>query len=221
MSKESDALEIYQELKFLGPQDSFGTFEKALVANLVPPWRRAVETERDLKAVQVDALVFELMGNALATTTAKVFLSRREFGYEVTNIVPNFGSLTRAAYNTVLSLFLETVARPAAVHAGFDIDLGEANLKLEDWLPPQSAELLRRFSNSANKSTGASHPLDGRRWRDFLFGVHAERGFRNDGENLLRWLMEVERWPEEQAWDLATQYDFALELLAEYDRRKR
>ena len=118
MSKESDALEIYQELKFLGPQDSFGTFEKALVANLVPPWRRAVETERDLKAVQVDALVFELMGNALATTTAKVFLSRREFGYEVTNIVPNFGSLTRAAYNTVLSLFLETVARPAAVHAG-------------------------------------------------------------------------------------------------------
>jgi hypothetical protein len=36
----------------------------------------------------------------------------------------------------------------------------------------------------------------------------------------VRWLTEVEQWSGEKAHDLAGEYEFALDLLDEYDRNR-
>ena len=91
--------------------------------------------------------------------------------------------------------------------------------ELDDWLPRAAADALRRFSSLANKATGSSHPSDRERWFAFLIAAHCDRGSLNAGR-LERWLIESERWPIESAQGLAVEYELALDLLEEYDRKK-
>jgi hypothetical protein len=61
--------------------------------------------------------------------------------------------------------------------------------------------------------------MDRGRWFAFLFAAHRSRG-SFDTHRLMRWLTEVEGWPDEQAQDLALQYEFALDLLDKYERNR-
>jgi hypothetical protein len=76
---------------------------------------------------------------------------------------------------------------------------------------------LRRFSRSANKSTGAAHPWTGARWYAFIIATH-HTSKRLDTDQLVRWLVEVEHWSEDIAHELAIDYEFALGLLEQYDQ---
>ena len=101
--------------------------------------------------------------------------------------------------------------------AGFEIEVTSNRQSLDDWLSVEAAAALRRFSVLANKSTGSSHPSDRERWVAFLIKAHQdERSFNSD--LLMRWLVEVEGWPEEVADKLASQYEFGLDLLDQYDQ---
>src|SRR3546814_8731568 len=72
--------------------------------------------------------------------------------------------------------------------------------------------LFRSFSAAANKATGASHPLDQRRWFDFIISAH--RSGKDIGtDRLARWLHEVEGWDEDSAHRLAGEYERCKELL--------
>ena len=73
---------------------------------------------------------------------------------------------------------------------------------------------LKSFSNNANMST--LHPLDSERWRKFLLLAHKDK-VDLDAQILTRWLVEEWRWPEDRAFDLAVEYEFARELLDDYD----
>jgi hypothetical protein len=53
-----------------------------------------------------------------------------------------------------------------------------------------------------------------RRDRLFTFLIRAHK----DAARLARWLIEVEDWPDNKAHALDIEYEFALDLLAEYDR---
>jgi hypothetical protein len=85
-----------------------------------------------------------------------------------------------------------------------------------DWMSEKSAKLLSKFSSCANKSTGASHPMDEERWLDFILEAYKDQ--RDAGSYLSRWLIEAERWPEDVAYDLLLQYEFAMHLLARVHR---
>jgi hypothetical protein len=91
---------------------------------------------------------------------------------------------------------------------------------LEDWMSGATAEKLRQFSETPNKSTGASHPNDRERWNDFVLSAHREQS-RLDPSTLQHWLMEAEDWPPEVAEQLAIEYAYGRELLtfAEGGRR--
>ena len=107
---------------------------------------------------------------------------------------------------------------PVAPRFGYRIDATEACQNLEDWTSAEAAQKLRVFSAAANKSTGVSHPMDQRRWFDFVIAVHESR--KTIGTDLLiRWLHEIEGWDEESAHELAGQYETALSLLQRYDER--
>jgi len=129
------------------------------------------------------------------------------------------GALNYSAYNRILRDFVDRLANPAASAAGFRVETSRATQSILDWLKPDTAQLLARFSACANKSTGASHPLDQERWIAFLISAH-QHGADMDAGQLARWLVEGEHWPEEEAGELALQYEFSGSLLRTYDGTK-
>lgn len=216
------SLEVFQDLFLRGPSEERGKLRDALINEAAPPWRHASDKEADISLHATDdddVLVFERSeGDGLAA--AGLVLWSTADGYKITNIVPlEVNSLSYSAYNAILQDFGSRLARPAAIATGFQIETSAAHESINDWLAPSSAEALRRFSTLANKSTGAAHPLDKERWLAFLIDVY-RRTPAFDADRLVRWLIEVERWPEGTAHDLAIQYEFAIELLEHYDRTR-
>jgi hypothetical protein len=141
---------------------------------------------------------------------------------EVTNIISERKlELSRAEYNALLEDFHRHVAAPAADGSGgrIRLELSSETVRLEEVVPPAVVDKLRRFSASANKSSAAGHPNDLMRWVDFLTEAHRH----GDGlsPRLLRlWLVEEENWPADAASQLVSEYEFAHELLATYDRKR-
>lgn len=135
-------------------------------------------------------------------------------GYDVPNITPaELQQLTVSQYNAILMEFAEMVAQPAARRCGFQVTSTSSRQSLEDWLTTEAAEALRRFSAAANKSSSASHPMDERRWFDFIIAVH-HTGGTIGSDRLFRWLHEAEGWGEEEAHQLAGEFERSLALLA-------
>ena len=62
--------------------------------------------------------------------------------------------------------------------------------------------------------------MDRDRWFEFLIDVHGNDE-RLDTGRLGRWLIEVEGWSDDMANELVIEYEFALGLLFEYDKRQR
>ncbi|MCB9947252.1 MAG: hypothetical protein H6842_05405 [Rhodospirillaceae bacterium] len=165
----------------------------------------------------VDLIVFERDESEGVEAVALVLWQRDE-GFEVTNIVPReIGDLGEHRYNIALRDFVRHVAEPAAERVRFKIEVSPSAQGLDDWLPREAANALRHFSAAANKATGSAHPMDRSRWLAFLVIAHRDRGDLTS-DRLIRWLTEVERWPEDKAHELAADYEFGLDLLDEYNR---
>ena len=209
-------LEVFQDLYFYGPANKRRALRRALLGRVVLPWRRAEEKEKQLSrsaGEDTDILAFQReAGDGLAAAT--LFLWSRPDGYKVSNIVPlEVGDLGYTRYNAILHDFQQRIAEPAAQQVGFQVKTTPACQSLEDWLSPKAARALQLFSRAANKSTGSSHPLDRERWFQFLIEAHlANRPL--DTRTLARWLAKVEGWDDENANELAIEYEFGLELLS-------
>lgn len=220
MKEKYDAkLDIFQDLILRLPVDRRSKAREALISSAAPPWAHAKDREHlvHVHSPDEDIIAFErAAGDGI--DAAGLVLWSRDDGYEVVNIVPLEASeLGPVRYNRVLQDFLVKVAVPAASVAGFVVEPGPAAQGLGDWLSEDAAAALRRFSVTANKSTGSSHPSDQRRWFSFLIAVHNKPGSL-DTSRLIRWLCEVEGWSSDKAHDLAIEYEFGLALLDEYDR---
>lgn len=215
----TEAIEVFQDMSLVGDVAHRPILREALIAAAAAPWhadlRRSEQVARDSTGSQ-DVLLFRC--DATAThPAAGLTLWGNEQGYYVPNIVPlEIGKLSYAHYNAILLEFVDRIARPVAARHGFEIVLSAPNQAIEDWLSPDAAVKLKRFSALANKSTGASHPLDGRRWFDFIVAVH-RTGDDLGPDRLARWLCEVEDWDEDTAHRLAGDFENALSLLKHYD----
>jgi hypothetical protein len=146
---------------------------------------------------------------------AMLVLVQKDAGlFYVSNIIPSDRhKLSRAEYNDVLEDFYRRVFEPYATKVGLEHRLTGAETGLEDWMSSETAEKLRRFSHSANKSTGSSHQNDRARWNEFILAAHREQS-KLDPPTLRRWLAESEGWPPEVAEQLAIEYESGRELLA-------
>ena len=205
-----------------GPVERRHAFRQALIERAVSPWRHAQAREAELSGHagrDAEMIAFEREARDDIDAVGLVLWSRGE-EFEVCNIVPlKVLELGRHRYNAALEDFVRQVAAPAADEVGYTLELTAGQAKLDDWLAPDVAETLRGFSDSANKATGSSHPMDRERWFAFLLAAHRNPG-NLDADRLGRWLVEVERWPDEKAQDLVVQYEFGLKLLDEYDHNR-
>jgi hypothetical protein len=146
---------------------------------------------------------------------AMLILAQKDpHSFYVSNIVPlERHQLEHADYNAVLEDFYEHVFKPYADKAGLAHTLTAPEADLERWMDAPTAELLRTFSECANKGTGVSHPDDRTRWNAFMLSAH-QNGIHLDPATLARWLVEAEEWPPEVAEQLALEYESGLGLLA-------
>ena len=182
-----------------------------------PGWRTDAESARHVSTGGTNhATVFRTQG---AQPEAAVWLFWGEEKGEVTNITPvTVDELSPEQYNALASRFADEVLRAAAVGIDVQIALGPESETIEDLTTPRVADALRTFSVCANKATGASHPLDAERWREFLVLAHTDR-VRLDASDLGEWLVE-EKWDDRVASELVIKYEAARALLATYDKHK-
>lgn len=156
----------------------------------------------------------------------------------VNNIVPlEKNQLSIDEYNCVLRLFNKDVIEPyKKTHS--DIDISQPTSDIFDpktVISELALDKLKSFCYLANKSTGSSHPDDQERWFDFICQtVDDDRIF--DADTLAKFLQDESywgkkeddfhgvmgdfAWDEEHAWQLATEYEGACELLKYYIRKR-
>ena len=208
------SIEVFQDMSLTFPADERTKFRESLQKCAGAPWRRAVEKEKKLTQ---DVMVFERAPED-GIPACGLVLWGQPHGYDVVNIVPQgVNELSVTVYNNVLDDFLQRIVKPASYDSTFQVKLGKREQCITDWTSQEAANALHRFSVTANKSTGSSHPSDRSRWFEFLFAVHRAGG-ELDTVFLGRWLHEVEGWPREVVDDLVIEYESGLALLTAYDR---
>ena len=208
-------IHVFQDMALSGPASERAALTAVLKESPAPPWRfdpEASESAERNALGDKGILIFQRSADD-SLPGARLVLWPRDEGYYVPNITPaEIGELTIAQYNAVLTDFADTIAKPSARRFGYTVNIKSANQDLEDWMTPEAATALRRFSAAANKSTGAAHPMDERRWFDFILAVHRAR-LQVGTDRLERWLHEAEGWGEETALDLAAEFERGLALL--------
>ena len=205
-------IEVFQDLTLTSCDGERSALREALHRNATPPWRRAKERERKFPKTPREFLAFQRVPTDNLAASGLTLCERAD-GYEVVNIVPLEGDeLGISGYNDVLNDFIECVVNPASQELKFDVTLTPRKQSITDWISDEAASALHTFSVCANKSTGAGHPSDRKRWFDFLFAAYATNT-KLDTELLGRWLVEAEEWPPDVAQDLADRYQYSMELL--------
>ena len=219
MSRDS-AIEVFQDFYVSSPDAGSAAIRDVLLSVIRPPWHHAQDVEAELlpSVGASEPLVFERAGDQ-HIRAARVFLFPRDNRYELGNIVPcdNGPDLSPHGYNDLLNDFVNGVVEPAIRNTVYVPRTTKRHQTITDWTSDDAASALRLFSAAANKATGASHPADAERWRKFLIADHRAHSTWNHS-HFERWLVEVERWPPEEAQELALQREYALELLDQYDK---
>jgi hypothetical protein len=215
----SGALLNYQDVTFQSQQGGLASLGDELAA-VLPASRWARETDKEeqwpQKGTSGVGFVFARQADKLPAASVFVLVNEREGS--VSNIVPKeMGKLSFDQYNSILADFVDQGLKVVAPKLNLVLTVTKANRPITDWISEAAAKKLQSFSNLANKSTGASHPSDNARWLGFIIQAFREKATLDAG-TLRRWLIEVERWPEEQADDLAAQYDFSRDLLDHYTK---
>ena len=216
----TEKIEVFQDLFLHGLSTNRKALRTALINAASVEWRHNLEREERIRAsieTGTDVMVFERDANDLVDAV-ELALWSYENGYKVGNVVPReVGQLDETRYNVALRDFAEKVARPAATKGEFEVEVSPPQQGLEDWISSDAANALRSFFNAAITYTGSNHPADQGRWIKFIIEDHRNRKSL-DAEILARWLIEIERWPEDTAHELASEYQFSSELLDAYDK---
>jgi len=179
-----------------------------------PQWRRNHDMEKDIRGAGSDMYCFDFTPtvDTIAVPAAHVWLAANDEGTAVyvPNIIPiGKSELTVTEYNAVRDRFFEDVVAEAI--EGRLVHLSKVDIDVDDVMSEETAKALKTFSAAANKSTGSSHPMDQKRWFDFII-----KCFKNDdrvGPDFVgNWLTE-QGWDERHIRELRSEFEQGLSLL--------
>lgn len=166
------------------------------------------------------------------------FFIIHEHYIKVCNIVPlQKSQLTIDEYNQLLELFYNDIAKVyGETHEEIKV-VGPSSGQFDplDYISEKALKKLTLFCDAANKSTGSSHPSDEERWFDFICQtVDDRRTF--DYDTLFKFLQDEEywgkkesgflgvigcfAWSEENAEELASEYDNYVRILQYYKKTR-
>lgn len=211
-------MKVYRDLIIRGSREVLSEFVARVTEHLSGGWSRQYDREAEVnKAAFGRMYCFACTAKGTRPASELWLATNSDGSLYVSNILADeHSSLTYETYNGILADFYRICVEPDAITSGVDIELSKPDPQLEDFVSERTAGLLRAFSKLANRSI--LHPLDQKRWNEFLVSAHREEAAL-DGATLKRWLIEEESWPEDQALNLAAQYEQARNLLETYESR--
>lgn len=222
-------MKIFDDMTFSGRPEALGRFIEMLAQSpQIGPWRRDPEAEQAYAGSGhprfsyrcfrknghqeiPSALLWMFPGER--GTSLRNLSGQPTSTWRVSNIVPSVqnAAFSEETYYSLLMSFREATL-PLAGELGVSISVPKLDVGPEYWLTPKQESLLRFFSSNANRSTGAGHPSDRKRWNAFVIAVHHD-GSRVGGSDIERILVEHEHWPERIAQELAIDFDKHIDLL--------
>lgn len=135
------------------------------------------------------------------------------------NIIPsNSNKLSKDEYNYLLNEFVKVFINRTAADYHAEVVMSKPTLELMDYVDQDVFDALVFFSDMANKSTGRTHPLDEKRWFDFLL-VASSKKRRLSVDYLEGWLID-HGWSSDMANELGLDYEYGLALL-DYEHNRR
>ncbi len=207
-------MKVFRDLFVYINREQTESFIKKIEALLDDGWIHDTEAEKNAEGFGEYEFIYFVCTEKGERNSALLAFARKNVDIiYVSNIVPkDKHELSRDEYNSILEEFFDRFVLPVSKELNIKVKLTTNEKNMEDWISEDSFKKLRLFSVAANKSTGSAHPLDQKRWLDFLISVHHEHHNLHSSQ-LQRWLIEVENWPEDVAIDLSIQYEFAMNLL--------
>jgi len=213
----------YKELKLIGAPESVGRLLSDISSESQDGWKRNRVLEERLPADGLNSGFYCFTcDERQVRRSADLWLAPKHNAdyYYVANIIPSQGErLSYDDYNEVLSSFAIRLRTSKLSNLVQVIEEG-GSLVLDSFLSQEALTCLQRFSRAANKATGSSHPYDKERWFAFIVAAHIE-GSDLHSSDLLRWLLEEERWPDDQATELIIEYEQQRSLLEYYDKTRQ
>jgi len=208
---------MFRDLEITVPQSEINELLSGIESRLENGWKRDKEAEEGSPMPSGSRFFYFACDETdLRESALLALVQRDENTLYVANIIPEkIGKLTRDQYNAILAEFYEKFVAPTVKELGLAVKITDDQQTIRDWISLASAENLERFSKLANKSTGSSHPLDQKRWFDFLLSV-VRNGDKLNPDELERWLIEEDGWPPDMAQELAIEYEQGIALLEYY-----
>lgn len=168
--------------------------------------------ERSLFCIETPEIYY---GNTKLKGVIWMWLSSGQM--EIFNIIPLIGvNLSCEQYNYILSYFDDSIINQISKNFNPKIEISKPYLDMEDIIGNEAFRKLSFFSDMANKSTGHSHPLDSKRWFDFLVTVCRSKKHLSS-DDLRVWFTE-NGWSESVAYELSLDFEYSINLLEFYEQ---
>lgn len=228
-------MHIYKELSFCGDKPALDEFKKNAPSFVTGDWEYSRSNRMR------DYIAFDYLGNQVNQAEVSIYYGSESWrqGYiKVGNIVPlQKNQLTIDEYNAILDLFYKEIIVPNLTRlTGITVYGPESDeFNPLNYISLVALKKLELFCDTANKSTGSSHPSDEERWFEFICQtVDDDRIF--DYDTIFRFLIDEDywgkkdpsfigamghfAWDEEHAIELATEYDNYVRFLKYYKNKK-
>ena len=167
-------MQQFRDLKLIGNPSELESVIEKIEALLDDGWTRSRDKEAKLKKYSPSNQFVFLTPKDDSIPSASLHLTFDDNGYlYVCNIVPvEMGQLSKKSYNLILDVFHTKFIEPAVNELDIRIVTTPAEINIDNSMSPELSKTLKRFSDCANKSTGGSHPLDEKRFFDFVIQAH-------------------------------------------------
>ncbi|MEP0873373.1 hypothetical protein NDA01_26795 [Trichocoleus desertorum AS-A10] len=209
-------MKSFRELKLIGSDSEQRRLITLIEQRLSNGWTRERERENQLNSRTGYEYIIFVCSETASRRAAGLSFVADENGYlGVSNIVPrDVGELSKDQYNAILEEFLTQFVEPAAQGLDIEIRTTSSERTIDNSMSPEMAQLLKRFSAAANKSSGGTHPLDERRFLDFIVQAHREGALLDEAQ--MSGLLIEDGWSSEHAQELSSKYRFGRDLLSHY-----
>lgn len=209
----------FGELKLIGNASEQKKLISLVEERLSENWIRDRLRESELKSQnEYDYIIFSCLQTSSRPAVELSFIADTNGYLYVCNIIPkNIGELKKDDYNAILEEFSTQFIEPAAEGLDIRVITSVGDKTIDSAMSPEMSRLLKKFSAAANKSSSGTHPLDEKRFFDFIVQAHNEKALLDEEE--LRELLVDDGWPFEQAQRISSKYCFARDLLSHYSEQ--
>lgn len=219
-------MELFQDVTIKLKQDSPG-FQQALI-QLVKQSEEWIIREdfqesfkkrgllKDREVLCIETPVIEHDGRSLHGV---IWMYDYGTWLQIFNIIPlNPIRFSKKEYNFILNEFIAIFIKKIADDYHAEVIISKPIMEINDYVDKDVYDALVVFSDMANKSTGHSHPMDGKRWCDFVL-LSASKERRLSVDFLEGWLID-HGWSSKMASYLGLDYEYGITLL-DYEHNRR